>query len=63
MNRGTHNNVTDCRHQHRGNYQYRYPQYRNHYNRQFWGSRYRQGSNRVQQRLQNDYNYEVNVRP
>ena len=62
MNRGTYNNVNDCRHPYRGSYQYRYPQYRNRYNRQFQGSRYRQGSNRGQQRLQNDYNYEVNVR-
>ena len=30
---------------------------------QFQGSAYRQGSNRGQQRLQNDYNYEANVRP
>ena len=43
-------------------YQYRYPQYRNTNIRQFWGSRCRQGSNRSQQRLQNDYNYEANVR-
>ena len=63
MNRGTYNNVNDHRHPYRGNYQYRYPQYRNCYNRHFQGSRYRQGSNRGQQRLQNDYNYEVNVRP
>ena len=62
MNRGTYNNVNDRRHPYRGSYQYRYPQYRNHYNRQFQGSRYRQGLNRGQQRLQNDYNYEVNVR-
>ena len=62
MNRSTYNNVNDCRHPYRGSYQYRYPQYRNHYNRQFQGSIYRQGSNRGQQRLQNGYNYEVNVR-
>ena len=46
-----------------GSYQYRYPQYRSHYNRQFQGSRNRQDSNRSQQRIQNDYNYEMNVRP
>ena len=63
MNRGTFNNVNDCQHLYRGNYQYRYPQYRNHFNRQFQGSRYRKGSNRSQQTLQNDYNYEANVRP
>ena len=63
MYRGTYNNINDHRHLYRGSYQYRYPQYRNTNIRQFQGSRYRQGSNRSKQRLQNECNYEVNVRP
>ena len=63
MHRGTYNNINDHRHPYRGSYQYRYPQYRSRNMTQFQGSMYRQGSNRGQQRLQNDYNYEANERP
>ena len=59
MHRGAYNNINDCRHPYRGSYQYRYPQYRIRNMTQFQGSMYRQGPNRGQQRLQNDYNYEV----
>ena len=63
MLRGMYNNINDCRHPYRGSYQYRYPQYRSRNMTQFQGSMYRWGPNRGQQRLQNHYNYEANVRP
>ena len=50
------------RNQYRGNYRYRYPNYKNQ--RNFQGSRYeRQIYNRNPQMRQNDYNYDMSIRP